>query len=64
MAAQRIEIIQEFPFSVEKLFAFLSDHENLGVIFPLKITRIRDGQGSVNVSAQPVVWQRPAVSCR
>lgn len=48
MAAQRIEIIQEFPFSVEKLFAFLSDHENLGVIFPLKITRIRDGQGSVN----------------
>lgn len=48
MAQQRIEVVQAFPFSVEKLYAFLSDHENLGVIFPAKIKRVRDGQGSLN----------------
>ncbi|MEL0027757.1 MAG: SRPBCC family protein [Perlucidibaca sp.] len=48
MAKQRIEVIQSFPFSVEKLYGFLSEHENLGAIFPAKIKRIRDGQGAVN----------------
>ncbi len=48
MAQQRIEVVQAFPFSVEKLYAFLSEHENLGAIFPAKIKRVRDGQGSVN----------------
>lgn len=46
--AQRIDIVQTFPFSVEKLYAFLSEHENLGAIFPAKIKRIREGQGSPN----------------
>ena len=37
---QRIEITKTFPFSVDKLFDFLSDHENLEVIFaPAKIKR-------------------------
>ena len=46
---QRIEIIKTFPFSVDKLFAFLSDHENLELIFaPTKIKRIKDGKDSVN----------------
>lgn len=48
MAQQRIEVVQAFPFSVDKLFAFLSDHEKLVAIFPAKIKRVRDGQGSVN----------------
>lgn len=48
MAEQHIEVVQAFPFSVEKLFAFLSDHENLTILFPLAIKRIRDGQDSVN----------------
>lgn len=48
MALQRIEVVQTFPFSVEKLYAFLSEHENLGAIFPAKIRRIRDGQGTPN----------------
>lgn len=46
--AQRIDIVQTFPFSVEKLYTFLSEHENLGVIFPAKIKRVREGQGSPN----------------
>lgn len=46
---QRIEIIKTFPFSVDKLFDFLSDHHNLELIFaPAKIKRIKDGKDSVN----------------
>lgn len=48
MAQQRVDITQSFPFPVERLYAFLSDHEKLVAIFPLKITRVRDGQDSVN----------------
>ncbi|MEQ3680822.1 SRPBCC family protein [Alcanivorax sp.] len=46
---QRIEISKTFPFSVDKLFNFLSVHENLELIFaPAKIKRIKDGQDSPN----------------
>lgn len=48
MGKQRIEITQTFPFSVDKLFAYLSDHENLSVIFPARIKRVRDGVNGVN----------------
>lgn len=47
-AKKQVDIVQTFPFPVEKLFAFLSDHENLQAIFPLKIRRVRDGQDSIN----------------
>ena len=46
---QRIDIHQDFPIPVEKLFAYLGEHENLEVIFhPTKIRRIADGQGARN----------------
>ncbi|MAX56068.1 MAG: MxaD family protein [Alcanivoracaceae bacterium] len=46
---QRIEISKTFPFSVDKLFNFLSDHENLELIFaPAKIQRIKEGKDSPN----------------
>ena len=45
---QRIEVTQDFPFPVERLYAFLSEHENLGAIFPAKIKRIRAGQDGAN----------------
>ncbi|REH40291.1 polyketide cyclase/dehydrase/lipid transport protein [Paraperlucidibaca baekdonensis] len=48
MPAHRVEVVQNFPFSVDKLYAYLSDHEKLGIILPAKIRRIKDGQGSVN----------------
>ncbi len=47
MSQQRIEIVQEFPFPVSKLFAFLSVHENLGCIFaPAKIRTVKQGAES------------------
>lgn len=44
MAQQRIEIVQEFPYPVSQLFAYLSVHENLEEIFaPAKIRSIKAG---------------------
>ena len=49
MGWRHIEIIKDFPFPVEKLFAYLGEHENLGIIFaPASIRRISDGQGARN----------------
>lgn len=48
MADYRIEIVQNFPFSVSRLYNFLSVHENLGQLFGAKVTRIREGQDSPN----------------
>lgn len=49
MAVQRIHIEHRFPYSVEDVFAFLSDHENLeAIFFPAKIRRIQQGKDSPN----------------
>lgn len=49
MGQQRIEIVQEFALPVEKLFSYLSEHENLAAIFaPAKVTRVRNGDSSRN----------------
>jgi len=48
MPANRVDIVQNFPFSVDKLYSYLSDHENLGLILPAKIRRIKDGKAGVN----------------
>lgn len=49
MALQRIEIVKEFAIPVERLFAYLGEHENLAAIFaPAKIKRISDGKGARN----------------
>lgn len=49
VAQQRIEIVKEFAFPVERLFAHLGEHENLETIFGLpKIKRISDGKGARN----------------
>ena len=49
MAIQKVEIIKEFGFSVEKLYSFLAEHENLEKIFPLtSIKRVSDGIESRN----------------
>lgn len=46
---QRINIHQDFAIPVEKLFAYLGEHENLETIFhPTRIRRIADGQGARN----------------
>ncbi|MDF1781685.1 MAG: SRPBCC family protein [Alcanivoracaceae bacterium] len=49
MAVQRIEIKKQFPFSVEKLFAHMSEHENLSALFaPAKVSRLRNGDTDRN----------------
>lgn len=49
MGWRHIEIVKDFRVPVERLFAFLGEHENLGLIFaPARIRRLRDGQGARN----------------
>lgn len=41
---QHINITENFPFPVEKLFSFLEKHENLETLFvPLKVKTVKDG---------------------
>lgn len=35
---------RDFDQPVERVFAYLSEHENLGAIFPMRVERVRDGQ--------------------
>lgn len=44
MAQQRIEVEQSFVFPVERVFAYLSEHENLAPLFGAKVRRLNDGQ--------------------
>lgn len=42
---QYIEIKEEFPFSVDKLYAYLEVHENLGNLFsPMKVKTVLEGK--------------------
>ena len=45
---QRIEVHQEFALPVERVFAYLSQHENLAAVFGAKVERVRDGDTSPN----------------
>jgi hypothetical protein len=49
LKTQKVHVVKEFNAPVAKLFAFLSEHENLSAIFfPAKITRLKDGVDSRN----------------
>lgn len=49
MGQQHIEIDMDFDIPVGRLFAYLSEHENLASIFkPAKIKRLSDGQDARN----------------
>ena len=45
---QRVEITQDFALPVERVYAYLSEHENLGPLFGATITRVRDGEVTRN----------------
>ncbi|WP_075382674.1 SRPBCC family protein [Acinetobacter pittii] len=46
---QKINIVQEFDAPVDKVFATLSEHENLSKLFaPAKVTRISNGKDARN----------------
>lgn len=40
---QRIVMEQDFALPVDRVFAFLAEHENLNHLFPAKVTRLKDG---------------------
>jgi uncharacterized protein YndB with AHSA1/START domain len=44
-AMQRVIVDRHFELPPERVFAYLSEHENLGAIFGAAITRVRDGEG-------------------
>ncbi len=44
----RIEITYDFALPVERVYAYLSEHENLGALFGADIARVRDGATTRN----------------
>jgi len=38
-----VHVSQDFPQPVERLFGYLSEHENLGAVFGAKVRRLNDG---------------------
>jgi hypothetical protein len=45
---QRIEIDYHFSLPVDRVYDYLSEHENLGPLFGATIARVRDGDTSRN----------------
>jgi uncharacterized protein YndB with AHSA1/START domain len=45
---QRIEIDHDFTLPVERVYAYLAEHENLAQVFGAKVARVRDGDTSRN----------------
>ena len=45
---QWIHVERDFVLPVGRVFAYLSEHENLGPLFGARVTRLRDGQTSRN----------------
>ncbi len=48
MSVQKIDVEHEFRIPVDRVFAYLSEHENLGVLFGLKVERVRSGDSDRN----------------
>ena len=42
-AVQHVTVERDFALPPARVFAFLSEHENLGPLFGSKVTRLRDG---------------------
>ena len=45
---QRLEFVQQFSAPVDRVYAHLAEHENLGPLFGARIERVRDGDTSRN----------------
>ena len=45
---QTVHVTQDFTLPVDRVYAYLSEHENLGPVFGATITRVRDGLTSRN----------------
>jgi uncharacterized protein YndB with AHSA1/START domain len=40
----QVLVERDFDQPVDRVFAYLSEHENLGAIFPMRVERVRDGE--------------------
>ena len=45
---QTVAVSQDFALPVERVFAYLAEHEHLGALFGASIRRVRDGDTSRN----------------
>jgi uncharacterized protein YndB with AHSA1/START domain len=45
---QRVEVRHDFALPVERVYGYLSEHENLGALFGARVERVRDGDTSRN----------------
>jgi uncharacterized protein YndB with AHSA1/START domain len=48
MRAHRVHVSYDFAKPPERVFAYLSEHENLAELFGAEVTRVRDGDGERN----------------
>jgi len=48
MRAHHVHVEHDFAQPVERIFAFLAEHENLSAIFPTRVERVRDGETERN----------------
>jgi uncharacterized protein YndB with AHSA1/START domain len=48
MRAHHVQIEHDFAKPPERIFAYLSEHENLAAVFGAKVTRLRDGERERN----------------
>lgn len=48
MRAHHVHVEHEFVKPVDRVFAYLSEHENLATLFGAKVTRLRDGDSERN----------------
>jgi uncharacterized protein YndB with AHSA1/START domain len=48
MSVSNVHVQHDFAKPVDKIFAYLAEHENLATLFPAKITRVRDGDTERN----------------
>ncbi|MDX6216475.1 MAG: hypothetical protein QOG99_2059, partial [Frankiales bacterium] len=45
---QTVDVQQDFSLPVDRVYAYLSEHENLGPLFGATVTRVKDGHTSRN----------------
>lgn len=43
-----VHVTQDFRAPVERVFAYLAEHENLGALFGTRVERVRDGESERN----------------
>lgn len=48
MALSHVHVTQDFGAPVERVFAYLAEHENLAALFGTRVERVRDGETERN----------------